>query len=219
MACTVTLLLSRRAPSDLRKGTRCEDIFASLRLRQVHVAAKLSQCPIRHEVVDLSPSTATAVHSRTFIEASACGSPPPCIAQAEGAAQEQGGSQPRCCASSQRQALASRAEQIAAQLEGSTLCREYTVCTDDQALLGEGGQACTIRHVHIGGSVDLASPVTPCTAASPLVCICVHSRSAGHARFGCAAGFTTTGKGGPMPSRCSRRDRVACRLCPMPCAL
>ena len=83
-------------------------------------------------------------------------------------------SQPRSCTigqrqappSSQRQAPASRAEQIAAQLEGSTLCRDYTVCADDRALLGEGGQACAVRHVHTGGSSDFASPVTHCTATS-----------------------------------------------------
>ena len=88
-------------------------------------------------------------------------------------------SQPRSCTTgqrqappaSQRQAPASRAEQIAAQLEGSTLCRDYTVCTDDRALLGEGGQACAVRHVHTGGSSDFASPVTHCTATScPPVC-------------------------------------------------
>ncbi len=124
-------------------------------------------------------------------------------------------SQPRSCASSQHQAPASRAEQITAQLEGSTLCRDYTICTDDQALLGEGGQACAIRHVHssIGCSIDFASLVIYRTAASPLrQSACVPSRSAGLAYFGCAAGSTTTGKGRITPSRCSSRDRGACSI-------
>ena len=67
----------------------------------------------------------------------------------------------RSRASSQHQVPASRAEQIAAQLQGSMLCTDYIVSTDDQALLGEGGQATAIRHVHssIACSIEVACPV------------------------------------------------------------
>ena len=123
-------------------------------------------------------------------------------------------SQLQSCTASLLQAPVSRAERVAEQLEGSTLWHDYTASTDDEAFLGQGGQASAIRHVHssIACSAEVAFPVIHCKAASPLVCyVSLHQQLVLHT-LGCAAGSATTGRRRTMPSRCSRRGQGAWRV-------